>query len=260
MYSHQIDFLDEQINLKFVSNIHYNFDSRNLFFASEISDSNVKNNIINKVKQDLPELKSVDLEILQFEKSHLNFDGHETHLLGEIEKFLCEYFDETIEVRANSFYKTLQSIGERSRMKSDRITTSEDLLKRKGFSSKEITKLLREIQENSIQKISWDDICIFLNELSLTPIEKIQYKGAFENYIIKRIRTFDQLTDLAFNFAREYVEKKSIDLDKSLEEFVEVFRTEYPEHVRLFSDIEIKTILLWVYCEKTKFQSNDPKN
>jgi len=260
LYKHKVDFKEETVNLKFVSNIHYNFNSKKIFVGEDLLSTD-KTAVQQKIKSELPELGNIDLDILHFEQSNLNFDGHDTHLLGEIEKFICNYFDESIEVRATALYKTLQIIGERSRNKSDRITCFDDLIRNKGFSNKEITKLLIEIENNSTNKISWDDLCIFLDEFSLNPFEKIQFKGTYEKLVIKRLKSLDYDTNLAFTFTNEFIDKNVVsDITKSLNDFVIDFRNKNSDKERLFSEVELKTIFLWVYCERAKFQNNDSNN
>lgn len=260
LYKHKLDFKEEAVNLKFVSNIHYNFISKKIFIGKDLVTTD-KTEVQKKIKSELPDLSDINLNILQFEQSHLNFDGHDTHLLGEIEKFICNYFDESIEVRPTALYKTLQIIGERSRSKSDRITCFDDLIRNKGFSNKEITQLLKEIENNSTFKISWEDICIFLDVLTLSPIEKIQFKGAYEKLEIKRLKSLDYDTKQAFAFTNDFIVKNEIlDILKSLNDFVIEFREKNSAKERLFSDVELKTIYLWVYCERAKFQKDGSDN
>jgi hypothetical protein len=99
LYTHCVDFNGEQISLKFVSDMHFTFCPQKTFLAdSGAISQDVKNSFITAIRDQVKDLKTIDLKLLTFEISELNFESHDSHLKGEIENFIIRYFGQDANV------------------------------------------------------------------------------------------------------------------------------------------------------------------
>ena len=252
LYHHCIGFSNEIITLKFVSDMHFNFSTQKTISAELDLEENDKTEIRTRINQQIENLSNIDLSILKFEQSSLNFEGHETHLLGVIERFLINYFGNNVKVRASSIYDTFQRIGERSRYSSGRISSFDDLIKRKGVAKKEIDELFNSIRDDINNKVSWEDIKSLLSDICNTPLGMLEYKASY----VKMINMGQRNPDYSYFELKNAIENTLtlVNSESTVSDIIDLcsnaMKTQYPKAFDIWKQQDMWVAILICYSNR----------
>lgn len=184
LFEHKKRFGDKGVELMFVTNAYFSFESRNIFGAHEI-DNKLQTNIKSKVSDQIGKGSSVELKSLTFLTSDLSLEGHSSHLKGKICDFFDKYFENDIDVNPSSFAKTLESAcRDRSKVRSSDIKDFDELVKKKGLSSSFIRDSLQSICESKRLEPNWESARAIFSDLGKSSIELISLQATFSRVSI----------------------------------------------------------------------------
>ncbi len=250
LYLHLANFSSEQITLRFVSDMFFTFSSAKKFLASTIKDEEQKQ-ICTQIENEIPKLKPLRLEKLTFEKCELSFERHADQLLGQIVRFVDTTFGGNTKVRPIAFYDTLQRKAERSRNSSERPSTFEQLVLRKGICRTEIDQLISDLRATEDSLVNWDDISDYMNQLAASSRERLLLKGSFRKIDAERKINSSEVLQQALDEARSAITASEI-MDNA-EEIVRAVETHLnktvPDVARCFNAQESAVIAIISYCE-----------
>lgn len=149
---HSLDFPDNAREFFFVTNANFGTTlikgakqskAKELKFADLVEKA--KNEITERVKEELPDISDEVFEHLHFIKNQMSVDDHEATVIGLLTNFLAEHL-QNVKVAVRPVYDTL--IGEiRKRNDYEVIPNStEDLLKNKAFTKTQFHQFLKGLE------------------------------------------------------------------------------------------------------------------
>lgn len=182
LYQHKKKFSQYSPKLLFVTNATFGFHpkigSKTYFKATSVEKS-LQDKFVESILSQV-DISEVDLYDLEFIQSSLSLEDHMVHLMGKLCKFLSDKYGSDYTLNANSLSVVLESTcREKSKFNSSSISSFEDLVDKKGFSSKAFNDIIDNINKNNQLKPTWDKAKSIFSSLGKDIIEMIKLESIF---------------------------------------------------------------------------------
>lgn len=183
----QRSFSKYKTNLLFVTNATFNFSKKGgkaSFFASSL-EVEEQENIQKEVLKQLKIANPVNLSALKFVQSTLSLEDHTVHLTGKICDFLEQKYGLDTTLKAKPLMRLLTTeCREKSKTKSDDISSFADLVKKKGFSSKAFNTVINSLNVNAGLKPDWEMAKYIFDDLNKKSLQLIRLQTTFSRICI----------------------------------------------------------------------------
>ena len=211
LYQQQGNFSDYSPELLFVTNALFSFHPKlgsKCFFNASSIEGKYQKKFIEKVCSQI-KTSHIDLSILNFVQSSLSLEDHITHLKGKLCMFLDKKYGSEITFNANVLATLLESeCRQKSKFSSESITSFDDLVKYKGFSSRAFNNVIDSIKTTNVLKPSWDGAKDFFKKLNRSHMQLITLEATFSQVCIA-------LNKNVMNPFSEYLKNADLQYDKS---------------------------------------------
>ncbi len=251
LYQHKINFNTETVELSFVTDSYFSFDTTKL----KVSGLDLKkldhDSITSKINAELPALSVISLNELFFIHADLNLDDQETHIRGKIHNFFKDIFGEDHGINVEAWYKTLiTEIEQRNNFRQTDITNLNEFFRNKCISKSYIEEILNKLESDIRVKPAWDTVKGLITNAK--PYEMIQYEKYWNQFAIDKLdSSFYKLHKLYEYITQEVekVHKDTFDIYSMATDIVNKIKKTSLYDKDIFSDIYIQTIIFWSYYE-----------
>ena len=251
LYHHKINFDTENIELSFVTDSYFSFDTSKSKIRGLDLDQKEQDKILSQLNTELPKLSALSLNELFFIHADLNLDDQETHIKGKIHNFFKGIFGENHSISVEAWYKTLiTEIEQRNNFRQTDITNLNDFFRNKCISKSYIEDVLNKLEMDIRVKPAWSTISSMIK--NATPYKMIQYERYWDQFAVEKLDSSLYKLHKLYEFITQEVEKIYIDTSD-----IYVMAKDILKHIKetslydkdIFTDNYIHTIIYWSYYE-----------
>ena len=252
LYQHKVNFDTEAVELSFVTDSYFSFDTTKLkVYGLDLEESD-RDNITSKINSELPALSVTSLDELFFIHADLNLDDQETHIKGKVHNFFKEIFGEDNRINVEAWYKTLiTEIEQRNNFRQTDIGDLNDFFRNKCISKSYIEKILNQLESDIRIKPQWDTVKEYIKK-DAKLYEVIEYEKYWNQFATEKLDSSLYQLHKVYEFITKEVEKVYKDISSIYNMAIEILKNIKKTSLydkNIFTDNYIKTIIFWSYYE-----------
>jgi len=251
LYQHKINFNTETVELSFVTNSYFSFDTTKLKVNGIDLEKSDHDNIVSSVNAELASLSITSLDELFFIHAELNLDDQETHIKGKLQDFFKDIFGEAHGINVEAWYKTLiTEIDQRNNYRQTDITNLDEFFQNKCISKTYIEDILNKLETDIRVKPAWSTMRGMIK--GAKPYEIIQNEKYWNQFSVdKQDSSFYKLHKLYEYITEEVriVYESTSDIYSMALNIVEKIKETSLYDKDIFPDNYVQTIIYWSYYE-----------
>lgn len=221
LFLHQKNFPNYEPQLLFVTNAYFSFYSGGKsFFSVDDLIEKEKTNLEQKIHEQTGISKeNINLSALKFVQSTLSLDDHITHLKGKVCQFIDKYYGSDCALNANALTSLLEfECRQKSKYKSSDISCFNDLVAKKGFSSKVFRHTLSSLFESKKLQPDWEMAHSIFNDCGKSQLDLIRLQAIFSRICISLNKANTSAENTYLNLALSLYNQS--DLHADLKSFI----------------------------------------
>lgn len=257
LYQHKENFSDFPLSLNFVTNTYFSFDKENSEICASLLKQKEQDKLIDEIKKQVPGLKKINLDELNFNRTDLSLEDHETHIKGELHNFFNHFFGINHTIPIESWYTTItDEIKRKNNFPQSRIKSFDDLIRNKSLTKDRVDNFLSQVKNTHRVRPKWDTVCTILSKANIPSKDLLEIEGSWNKYSVEKLDQSNEQLNQISEAIKKITNKKSIpdnDLWVYTNKIYSIFKNDHSFRIVPFDKKYIKAVILWEYCEKLQF-------